>query len=386
MAEDYRRRVVEQYLLHLDDELAALRGVELDCEPVAQRVELRVAVSASVLRVASVYVRLPVLVDEDLGVSGLRRKDIRDKQVVFAAYPDAVEDVVVDVLEVYLYAHVLSVGLGRLSEERQLGASAVEDEFKFEGFAVLIDVAVAVRVLPARLGEKLLRSLGIVAVGIFESVEAVIHRRRDRRTAGNECTFKQHLTICLTVKSREQRLTDALVMQRTPLRTVEPRENVAERRYRADVESLFVGEERKVAWRDVDRHVYLAGLERHRARVRVVYRRYLDYVVGNLAVPVVRVALHYGLGFAVFLNHVRPGAYRPFLGVVAVLHVRVDDYEKRVAEHSGQRRHWALRLDVKRLPVGADFVVFEHRLRARGLLEGALNRLLRVHRGHLLAV
>ena len=29
-----------------------------------------------------------------------------------------VEDVVVDVLEVYLYAHVLSVGLGRLSEER----------------------------------------------------------------------------------------------------------------------------------------------------------------------------------------------------------------------------------------------------------------------------
>ena len=89
VAEDYRRRVVEQYLLHLDDELAALRGVELDCEPVAQRVELRVAVSASVLRVASVYVRLPVLVDEDLGVSGLRRKDIRDKQVVFAAYPDA---------------------------------------------------------------------------------------------------------------------------------------------------------------------------------------------------------------------------------------------------------------------------------------------------------
>ena len=117
VAEDEGRSVILDDLLHLDDDVSTLSRVEFGSQLIGECIVFRVGVAGAVLRVGAVGVGLPVHVDEDFRIACLFGENVGDQEVIFAAGADAVEDVVVDVLQVDFDADFLSVRLGSFCEE-----------------------------------------------------------------------------------------------------------------------------------------------------------------------------------------------------------------------------------------------------------------------------
>ena len=143
------------------------------------------------------------------------------------------------------------------------------------------------------------------------------------------------------------------------------------------MEFARVVEEAEVTRSDVDRHIDLAGLQGHRARVRIVDRGDLYRLIRHFAAPVVRVLLHDGLFLHEGFADIRPRADRSLLCKIAFpFTLRIDDKEQRISEISEHTRRRLIRCDLERLPVRRHVRILKECCRPRILCKRTLKRCL----------
>ncbi len=378
ISEDNRRGIFLDNLFHLDDDFSTFCRIEFGGKLVGKGIIFRIGIAGAVLRVRTVYIGLPIHIDEDFGVACLFGQDIGNQEIVIAARADTVQNVVIDILEIDFNADFLRIRLGRFRKERQFCTTGIENEIKFQILSVFIDITVTVRIFPTGFLKEFLCifHIRLIRVGCIEFIKAEINRRRKQRAAGRKGIFQEHFAIGLAIERLQKRFADSLVSHRLPFLDGNTSQYVTNGRNRRCRIFGSVGKELHITGSDIDRHIDFPFLERHRAGIRII-NRIDDCMLKRNGIIIVRIGIKFRLCFGEGFHHVRTGADRTLLcKIYFAIGIYIDNDEERVAQHPGKRCDRFRSINRHILTVRHNVIEFKHCFGTRCFSKRTLNRFL----------